>query len=307
MRKAWLALQIVLAAVVLYFVGTSMARNWASIRGSAAVIVVDPVALAVSAGVTLATYALLISAWRAVLLGWGERLAYAQAARIWCLSNLARYIPGRVWQIAGMAAMAQQAGVSPWAAGGSAVVVQLLAVATGALVTGLAAPHAGRPLLIGGAGVAAAAITATLAWPRTTQWLSAGISRLAGRPLRLEPVAPGPLLLSALVTTLAWLAYGLTLFFLVRGILGTSALTLGTAIGAFAASYLVGLLLVFTPGGLGAREGVIYVLLTPSLGAAGAFVVMVSSRVLMTATEILAALVTLPLGGRSTIRAAGGS
>ena len=145
MRRAWIAVQVLLAAAVLYFVGRSMARNWDAIRRSGATIALDPAALLAAAGIILATYALLITAWRAVLLGWGERLAYPQAARIWTVSNLARYIPGRIWQIAGMAAMAQQAGVSPWAAAGSAVVVQLLAIATGALVTGIAAPQAGQP------------------------------------------------------------------------------------------------------------------------------------------------------------------
>jgi hypothetical protein len=298
MRRLWFAAQVVLAGAVLYFVGHSMARNWDDIRRSGAVISVDPAALAVSAGITLATYALLISAWRAVLLGWGERLPYPRAARIWCVSNLARYVPGRIWQVAGMAAMAQRAGISPWAAAGSAVVVQLLAVATGALVTGIAAPHAGKPLLVAGAGIAAAALAAALAWPPATRLLSSFLRRLSGRDLRLEPVAPGPLLLSTAVTTLAWVAYGLALYFFVQGVLGEARLSVFTAVGAFTASYLVGLLLVFTPGGLGAREGTIYVLLVGPLGPAGAFVVMAGSRVLMTATELLAALVMLPVRAR---------
>jgi len=301
MRRLWLAAQVLLAAAVVYFVGSSMARNWEAIRRSGAAISPDPAALAVSAGITLATYALLISAWRAVLLGWGERLPYPAAARIWCLSNLARYVPGRIWQIAGMAAMAQRAGVSPWAAAGSAVVVQLLAVATGALVTGIAAPHAGHPLLIAGTGLAAAMVAAALAWPPATRVLSVALRKLTGRELRLEPVSPGPLLLATGVTILAWIAYGLTLYFFAQGILGAPALSVLASVGSFTASYLVGLLLVFTPGGLGAREGTLYVLLAPSLGPAAAFVVMVGSRVLMTATEILAALITLPLarGGAS--------
>jgi hypothetical protein len=297
MRRAWLAAQVVLAAAVLYFVGRSMARNWDAIRGSGAAVVLDPAALFAAAGIILATYAMLITAWRAVLLGWGERLAYPQAARIWTLSNLARYIPGRIWQIAGMAAMAQQAGVSPWAAAGSAVVVQLLAIATGALVTGIAAPQAGQPVLIAAAGLAAAAVAAGLAWPPATRRLARTLSALTRREVRLEPVAAGPLLLSTGITTLAWAAYGLALYFFVQGVLGEPRLGVVAAVGAFTASYLVGLLLVFTPGGLGVREGAIYALLAAPLGPAAAFVVMIGSRLLMTATEITAALVTLPLTG----------
>lgn len=295
MRRAYFALQIVLAALVVGFVGRSVAGNWSEIRHAGAAIDLNARALAVSAGIILATYAMLISAWRAVLLGWGERLRYPEAARIWCLSNLARYLPGRVWQIAGMAAMAQRAGVSPWAAAGSAVVVQLLAVATGALVTGLTATRAERPLLVAGAGLAAGMATLVLAWRPATQLLTRALNATGRRGLRLEPVGKGPLALSAGITMLAWISYGLALYFFVQGILGQARLGVWTAVGAFTASYLVGLLLVFTPGGLGAREGAIYVLLAGPLGPAAAFAVMVGSRLLMTATEVLAALLTLPL------------
>jgi hypothetical protein len=300
MRRLWIGTQVVLAAAVLYFVGRSMARNWDAIRQSGAAITLDPAALVAAAGIILATYAMLISAWRAVLLGWGERLAYPQAARIWTLSNLARYVPGRIWQIAGMAAMAREAGVSPWAAAGSAVVVQLLAIATGALVTGITAPQAGQPALIAAAGLAAALVAAGLAWPPATRRLARLLTALTRREFRLEPVAAGPLLLSTAVTTLAWGGYGLALYFFVQGVLGEPRIGVVAAVGAFTASYLVGLLLVFTPGGLGVREGAIYALLAGPLGPAAAFVVMIGSRLLMTATEVLAALVTLPLTGPRT-------
>jgi len=299
MRRAWLAAQVALALLVAAFVVRALARDWHSLQGSLAQVSLDPVALLAAAGITLATYALLISAWRAVLAGWRERLPYLAATRIWVLSNLARYVPGRVWQMAGMAAMAQKAGVSPWAAAGSAVVVQLLAIATGALVTGLAAPTAGRPLLIAGAGLAAAAAATTLAWAPAAHAASRVLGRLVGRDVRIEPVAPLHLLLSAAATTIAWIAYGFTLYFLVQGILGAPLLSVGKAIGAFTASYLVGLLLVFSPGGLGPREGTIFVLLSGPLGSGPALLVTIASRLLMTGTELLAAALVLPLRSAS--------
>ncbi len=295
MRRLWLAIQIALAVLVLGFVGRSMARNWGQIRGSLDLVTLDVAGLAAAAAIILGTYALLISAWRIVLLGWGERLAWPAAARIWCLSNLARYIPGRVWQIAGMAAMARQSGVSPWAAAGSAIVVQLLAVATGALVTGVLAVRTGYPLLIAACGVLALAGVATLASAPATRFVARTLTRLTGREFRLEPVGKGALATSAAVTTTAWIAYGVSLYYLAQGLLGEPRLPLGLAIGAFAASYLVGYLLIFLPAGIGARESTIYLLLQGPLGPGAATVVMIGSRLLMTATEIIAGVLTLPL------------
>ena len=67
--------------------------------------------------------------------------------------------------------------------------------------------------------------------------------------------------------------------------------------GGYAGAWVIGLVVIVSPGGLGVREGAIYALLAGPLGPAAAFVVMIGSRLLMTATEVLAALVTLPLTG----------
>src|SRR5204863_3069531 len=39
--------------------------------------------------------------WRKVLKGFGCRLPYAAATRIWSTSELARYLPGAIWQVVG--------------------------------------------------------------------------------------------------------------------------------------------------------------------------------------------------------------
>ena len=65
----------------------------------------------------------------------------------------------------------------------------------------------------------------------------------------------------------------------------------------FAAGYITGLLALFAPGGVGVREAVFIALLAPSVGSGGAIVLGVASRVLLTLTEIAAALLGL-LGGR---------
>jgi hypothetical protein len=294
-RTAWIAVQAVIVVLVTAFLARYVAANWVALRHAGSAVRVAPGPLAASAAIILATYAMLIAAWRAVLLGWGERLRYGDAARIWCLSNLARYVPGRVWQIAGMAVLAQRGGVSPWAAAGSAVVVQLLAIATGALVTAAFAPDFGHPLLIGVAGAVTALGTVALALPGTAAFAGRLLSAVAGRPVELRAVRAGPLLLSAAITAAAWAAYGLALVYAVDGLVGAQDLDARTAIGVFTGSYLAGLINVFTPSGLGTRELLLVHWLTGPLGPAAAAAVTVGSRLLMTGTELLAAALTLPL------------
>ena len=294
--KRWVrvTLQLVVIGLVLYGLYRYGAKNWAEIRRAPEAVEIHAGPLLLAAGIILGTYAILIVAWQAVVRGWGERLPFVAAARIWCLSNLARYIPGRVWQIAGMAGMAQKAGVSPWAAAGSAIVVQLLNIATGTLVTFAFAPSFDSPWLVVLGGVATAAVAAALAWPAGAAWLSRLLKRLTGKDVELQAVRPGPLLLSAAITAVAWMLYGLALYFSVRGLTGRDV-DLRTAVGVFTGAYVAGLINIFTPSGLGTREGILVTWLSGPLGPAAATVVTAGSRLLMTATELAAALITLPL------------
>lgn len=295
-RRAWgRVIQVAGGVVVLLFLYRYLERNWDAVRHSRDALDVHPWYLAASGAIILGTFAMLIGAWDAVLRGWGQRLAYRSAARIWCLSNLARYIPGRVWQIAGMAALAQQAGVSPWAAVGSSIVVQFVNIGTGVLVTAIFAPGFGHPILIAAAGLVTVAGAVLLAWPAGASVASRAISRVSGRAIELRAVRPGALLLSSAVTALQWVAYGLALSLCVRGLTGRDV-NLTAAIGVFTGSYVAGLINVLTPAGIGTREIILVNWLTGQLhDPAAAILVTAGSRILMTATELVAALVVLPL------------
>jgi uncharacterized membrane protein YbhN (UPF0104 family) len=295
-RRAWgRVIQVAVAAIVLAFLYRYLALNWDQLRHSGDALEIHAGYLAAAAAIILGTYAMLIAAWDAVLRGWDQRLPYRDAARIWCLSNLARYVPGRVWQIAGMAALAQQAGVSPWAAVGSSIVIQFVNIGTGVLVTLIFAPGFGHPALIAASGLVTVAGAAMLAWPAGASLASRAISRVSGRTIELRAVRPGALLLCAAVTAVQWVAYGLALSLCVRGLTGQS-INLTASIGVFTGSYVAGLINVFTPAGIGTREIILVDWLTGQLhGPAAAILVTAGSRILMTATELLSALVVLPL------------
>jgi hypothetical protein len=295
-RRAWgRVIQLAVAAIVCVFLYRYVAFHWDELRHSSGALEVHAGYLAAAAGIILGTYAMLIAAWDAVLRGWDQRLPYRDAARIWCLSNLARYVPGRVWQIAGMAALAQQAGVSPWAAIGSSIVIQFVNIGTGVLVTAIFAPGFGHPVLIAASGLVTVAGAAMLAWPAGAGLASRALSRVSGRNIELRAVRPGALALSAGVTAAQWVAYGLALSLCVRGLTG-QGINFTAAIGVFTGSYTAGLINVFTPAGIGTREYILVDWLTGQLhGPAAAILVTAGSRILMTATELLSALVVLPL------------
>jgi hypothetical protein len=271
----------------------SIALNWESFRAQPIQWHLSPAWIAASVLVVFAAYAVLIEAWRRVVLSMGERLRFGPAARIWFLASLGKYVPGKVWAIAGAAVLAQRAGVDPSVAVAAALVLQALAIASGAAAVALTArdafqaagpgmlPLAGAVVLLSLVGIAALASQPVL--DRLNRLLPSSIP-----PLRAVP--PAMLALAFGANLLAWAAYGFTLLCLARGLLPGVILSIPQAIGVFACSYLVGFLALFAPGGLGPRESVFLLMLAGDIGLKPAIGLAVASRLLLTGTEILPAV-----------------
>ena len=278
--------------LILAFVIIQVRRNWNELQSQSITWTFRPLPALASVVVVWAMYGLLIEAWRRMLAGWSQRLAPGPAARIWVLSSLGKYIPGKVWAIAGMALMAREAGVAPWAAMASAVLLQALAVGTGAVISvlfGGALLRVERPELVlwfwvGGAG-ALLGVLALLVPPVTRRLLALA---------RLDPgtAAPGtgPILIGAAANLVAWIGYGVAFRLLALALLPDAAPALGAGIAAFAASYVAGLVFLVAPGGLLVREGLLFAMLHGSIGAGPAAGLAVASRVLLTITELGAAV-----------------
>jgi len=194
--------------------------------------------------------------------------------------------------VAGMAVLAKRQGVDGWAAGASALVMQGLAVTTGAAVVLATLPVLGasetslNPIFIGAAVVLAVTGLTLLTTPRFT----GAISRVTKGRFQPKPLAFSAVAAGAGSTLLSWFAYGIAFWFLARGIAPDAMPGLATAIGSFAAAYVLGLIAVIVPGGIGVREGVLFALLAPQVGGPPALALAAASRLLLTVTETTAAL-----------------
>ena len=292
-RGRWLILlRWVVTITVIVLAGRELVRGWDQLRSQPVSWSVRPLWLVASVLVVWLMYALLVQAWRVMLAGWRQELGWWRSVRIWTVSSLGKYIPGKVWAIAGMALMAQRAGVKAWAATASAVVLQALAIGSGAAVTGLAGTaelEAAAPwtrLALWGLILAAVVGLALLLWPPATRRLF----RLA----RIEVPAgstpgAGAVTFGLTANLVAWCGYGVGLWLLAHGLLDLPELSIGHAVGAFAASYVAGLLALPAPGGIGVREFVFFAMLDGVVGPANAVALAVASRLQLTLTELGAA------------------
>ena len=293
MRRGWVWLiQLILAVLVLWFVWQSVSGNLGEFTELDTPLTFRPGWIALAALLVWTSYGLLILAWRTVLHGWSQGLSFPSAVRIWCLSNLGRYIPGKVWSVAGLAVLAQREGVHGWAAAASALAMQALAVGTGAGVAIAFLPQADSPLVF----LAAIAVAVATVVALTLKPLVRVLARVANGKIQLQPLPATAVLAGAGATLAAWLLYGLAFRFLALGMLPEGAPSLTLAMGSFAGGYIVGLFAVLLPGGIGVREGMLLAFLTPSIGGGPALAISVGSRLLLTFTELTAALVAAIIG-----------
>lgn len=237
--------------------------------------------------------------WLALLRGVGGEIHVRDALRIYVVTNIAKYVPGKVLQIAGRVALLQEHG-QPAAIGLASVLMELaISLLVSAIVVVICLP----------------AVLTTVGLDEQ-HWLVVVLALLAvpAGLLGLHPRALGPVLalgsrlalrassgprISAppFRSTLLALACSLAL----RGISAVAIYATAravypldfSAIPLLAAStslgYLLGIVLSVAPAGLGVREGVVTVMLSTLIPLPIAIAISVLDRVVSIASELLAA------------------
>jgi len=247
-----------------------------------------PLALA-SCALLLLAYFWSASLWGRIVVDLGgPTLATFEAIRLFMVANLGRYLPGKVWQIAGLAVLARRRGVPAATATGAAVLGQGMALAAAALVgmgSLLSGPTELRRWGVPVGATLAAAVVVGLIPPVFRR-----LARLWFRLARQEP-PPGLGALHA-VRWLAlfvgnWVLYAFS-FWVLAASFGHASNLVPVA-SAFAAAYVLGYVMLFAPAGVGVREGALIALLTPYMGAAAAGVLAVVARIWTTAVELVPA------------------
>ncbi len=287
-RNLFKVAQWIFAAVVLFFAARSLATQWAKLETRLPHIHFQWQWIGAATVLVLITYALLIEGWRRVLVAWDSHLPFSDAARIWFLSNLGKYVPGNIWSLTAMGVMARKRGLSGMAAAGSSVIMQTVSLATGtAIVMVTGAKLLGQPLLVGASVLVL--VIVLLAAPRFLPPLVSWIGGLIGRDIAPPFVPATSIWTAAVAGTLSWLFYGVAFQLFVRGLLGSAPGELSSYIAVYTAAYILGFISPIAPAGLGVREFTLAAFMT-QLGLANeadAALVAIAARLWLTIVELV--------------------
>ncbi len=310
-RKALIALQVAFALAVAWFAGRSIHRQWTAIEGAQLDVTLRWPWIILATAIVLATYLVLVEVWVIQLRAWGQRLGFLPAARIWFVSNLGKYIPGKVAGLGAMALLAERRGISPVAAVGSSILATLIGVAGGVAVVAVTGVRVidvmfnvdGRsvPRWIL-AVVVLFAIGSLLLAPVLLPRGARLIARVSGRAPILPSLPAATVWLVAASSAFAWTMYGVAFHLFAIGVLDRGAGGTSGYIAVYTASYLAGLISLI-PGGFVVREAALVVGLTAlNLSTAPeAALLALTSRIWLTILEILpgAVFLLVPSDGRT--------
>ncbi|MEO6998318.1 MAG: lysylphosphatidylglycerol synthase domain-containing protein [Terracoccus sp.] len=299
-RQRFFALaRVAIAVVVLAAVVYAVVRNWADVsvhlgQISWGTFALSTLAAAVGTGLTML-------GWRVVLSDLGSELHLAPASGVYFVGQLGKYLPGSLWSVLVQADMARRLGVPRR----RTAVAGFLAIGFALMAGGLIGLPAASLLLSSrsqGAGdsggfdwwvLLAMPIIAVLCVPRLLNAIIAAGLRLLRRAPLEHALSGRAVVRTVVVMALAWTAFGVHILLLARAVSSDGLLHPGLTVAAmsgYALSVSLGMLTVVLPAGLGAREGLLTLVLATAVPTPAAAAVAITSRFIVTIVDVVAAL-----------------
>jgi hypothetical protein len=259
--KPWLKRIVTIGLTVLIFVWMfkPIAHHWPAVRQR----VMETSGwkfLAASAMFAVFLFVFRATTWRWILKGFGYHVPVAPATRVWSTSELARYVPGVIWQVMGRIYLIKPYGVR----GSVCTTSQILELAIFLLANVTLAvcclvwlgvrrfDETAKPWLF--SAMALVPLLAFLLHPKVLYRMINAVMRHIGKP-NISDHMGFPVLTGLLVWNMLGLVWqGLAIWLLVHEPLGLPIEKWWMVAGAYSLAWTAGFLSVFSPGGLGVRE-----------------------------------------------------
>ncbi len=298
--------KIAVTAILVWYVWKTVVANWHQV--SAYDWSFDPLFMTLSVALFTAAYVFLAWVWGKVLEFSGFPASFRDAWDIYFVGNLGRYIPGKVWTIAGTALMAGKRGICPVTAGAASVFAQAYSIISSFVFFGMFLIF--RKLELSGvryewSALGLVVFTVVFMIPSNMERMV----NLMLKTLKRETVSLGFTVGKAVRIVwwyfLSWLMFGAAFWLFVIAVTGDRSLNPLFLAGAYAVAYVLGFLAFFVPGGLGVREGLLSVLLSSAMPMGVALLIAFLLRLLVTLIELVCVSVLffrkgLPNGKKTT-------
>lgn len=297
-RAVWVLFQAAVIIIALGYIAWGLYRGWGQLRQHSWML--RPGLALLSLAAAIGWFLCRAWLWQRILISLGFPLPYRRVYRAWILSELARFLPGKIWYAVSRTYYAERDGVPPPVAL-TGMAVELAVVTLAALAFFPLRAEAAAPLLRGPIFAAVIAVAvAVLIQPRPLLRLVSVLVRRIPSVRGGSAPALAPESLDAAFgwrTRLEMLALSAAMWVCLAGgflllACSMSRLSWSDALAvssSFPVAWVVAMAAVISPAGLGVRESVLAALLAEALPGGVGVVVALASRLWVTLAELLCA------------------
>jgi len=241
--------------------------------------------------------------WRFLIQKLGGELSKKQAMRIWFLANTGRYLPGKIWSQAGIVILGEKEGIKKSISVQSLIYSQFYSILVGLFIVMIVfknylkdngylnIPDISLYIIL--------IITSIVVF--NPKILNKILNFLLVKFLKRDKLNEKEnnllnrkdILLFVMLQLINWINIGFTFYLFTVAFTGNFNLIFDSPefLFIFPAAWTLGLLAVFTPGGIGVREGILILFLTSILGPELALVLPWINRIWVTAVEFIFAVI----------------
>ncbi|KPL00443.1 MAG: hypothetical protein AMJ91_04810 [candidate division Zixibacteria bacterium SM23_73_3] len=296
--------QVIVILLIFYFLVKGVIANWDQVKGFDWKF--DYPLLILSFVLQMAALFWLVQIWRWILRHTGSTVSYSGLFKVWFFANLGRYLPGKVWQFLGMVYMLEKRGVPPRNTFSTVVLAQTCSVMSGLLIAfaflgvNLYSQFlSGNPGLIVVIAIFFLAVIALVSYPNLLRKVvNFGLGVLKREKISLD-ISSKDVIIYILCYSVSWLLFGLAFLVFIKAMAVASFAMYPSLTGAFAFSVNIGFLVLFVPGGIGVREGLLVLLLSTLFPAffpvPVATLISLLARLWVTVAELLCFSIAVPL------------
>lgn len=279
---------LIIFTVMIYY----LANNWSSLKEYD--LTFNPIFLIISFILLGLSHILASIGWNLILKLLKSNIPQKSASGIYFISQLGRYIPGKVWYILGRVGMTRKFNIPKRIIILSGFLELVLVMASASIIFLLALiffpiipeiqnylPYLTTLIILILIGIHPKSLNLILKILKKTE-IKIKLSYLK-------------ILLTLLFFTVVWLIKGIAFYYLISSITILDISNLFWIISVFSISWVIGYLILITPGGIGAREGLIIYLLTPLFPLPLTIAISLLTRIWMIITEFTLSIAGIKL------------
>lgn len=285
-------LPIIVVAVIFYFLGKNLVENWSSIPFDE--LHFNIFLLVISFLCLIPHFLSYAKSWQGVMSALGKPISFSQSFWMIATTQIAKYLPGRVWYMVGRIYVGKKEKLDSQSLAVSMILETCLLIISVGSIFLIAAIIAGNYDFITLSVYSIPLVIAlVLLIPRILKWvINFGLKVIKKPQVNLELTYLMNIKLSFWFFIL-WFAQIIGFYFLINAIYYVPFSKIPNLAVAYALSWLIGFIVILTPGGLGVREGTMTFFLSSILPTPLAIAISFIARVWITVFEIIVFFVGL--------------